>query len=92
MLRAVLAMRLEYVQATRIAASVGKGMAYLFGFLGLFTNPFLVLIALFVWIGASQEAGLVEIKPALSGIPVNWSWSPTSRPWSPRRPWRVRSS
>lgn len=53
MLRAVLAMRLEYTQATQIAASIGQGLAYVFGFLGLFTNPFLVFIALFVWIGAS---------------------------------------
>ncbi len=70
MLRAVLALRLEYLQATRIAVVVGKAMACLFALLGLFTNPFLVLIALFVWVGASQEAGLVEIKSALGGIPV----------------------
>ncbi len=70
MLRAVLAMRLEYVRATRIAASIGKGLACVFALLGLFTNPFLVLIAFFVWIGASQEAGLVEVRSALRGIPV----------------------
>ena len=70
MLRAVLALRLEYTRATRIAARIGRGLAYLFGFLGLFTNPFLVFIALFVWIGASQEANLVQIRSALGGIPV----------------------
>ncbi len=70
MLRALLALRLEYTRATQLAASIGQGLAYVFGFLGLFTNPFLVFIALFVWIGASQEASLVEIKSVLSGIPV----------------------
>jgi Zn-dependent protease/CBS domain-containing protein len=69
-LRALLGLRLEYVQATQIAASVGQGFAFLFGFIGLFTNPFLVFIALFVWMGAAQEASMVQMKYSLSGIPV----------------------
>jgi Zn-dependent protease/predicted transcriptional regulator len=69
-LRALLATRLEYTRATQIAASVGQGMAFLFGFIGLFSNPFLVFIALFVWIGAQGEARMVTLKSALNGIPV----------------------
>ena len=42
----------------------------LFGFLGLFGNPMLIFIALFVWIGAGQEAGMVQVKSALAGVPV----------------------
>jgi predicted transcriptional regulator len=38
---------------------------------GFFTSPFLVFIALFVWIGASQENNVVQMKSALGGIPVN---------------------
>jgi len=69
-LRALLAMRLNYTRATQIAASIGQGLAFLFGFVGLFSNPTLLFIAFFVWIGAAQEASLVQMKSALGGIPV----------------------
>jgi len=69
-LRALLALRLEYVQATQIAASIGQGLAFLFGFWGLFNNPMLLFIAFFVWMGAAQEASMVQMKSALGGIPV----------------------
>jgi Zn-dependent protease/CBS domain-containing protein len=70
-LRALLAMRLDYVRATQVAASIGQGLALVFGFVGLFWNPFLVFIALFVWMGAAGEASMVQMKSALGGIPVN---------------------
>jgi CBS domain-containing protein len=65
-----LATRLSYPRATQIAAGVGQAVALVFGFVGLFTNPFLVFIALFVWIGAAQEAGMVTARSALSGLTV----------------------
>lgn len=68
--RALLAMRTDYTRATQIAAALGQGMAFLFGFVGLFTNPLLLFIALFIWIGAGQEASAVQMKSALGGIPV----------------------
>jgi len=70
-LRALLAMRLEYTAATQIAASIGQGLAFVFGFIGLFSNTFLLFIAFFVWIGAQNEAKLVRMKSALDGIPVS---------------------
>jgi Zn-dependent protease/CBS domain-containing protein len=70
-LRSLLAMRLEYTRATQIAASLGQALAIVFGFVGLFTNPFLLFIAFFVWIGAGQEASMVQMKSALGGIPVS---------------------
>jgi len=69
-LRAVLASRMEYVKATQIAAGVGQALAFVFGFIGLFANPMLLFIALFVWIGASQEASATQMKSALSGTPI----------------------
>jgi Zn-dependent protease len=69
-LRALLATRMEYTRATQRAAVIGQGMAILFGFIGLQGNPMLIFIALFVWIGAGQEASMAQMKSALAGIPV----------------------
>ncbi len=85
-LRALLAMRMEYVRATQIAANIGQGVAFLFGFIGLFGNPFLLFIAFFVWIGASQEASIVQMKNAISGIPVERAMLTDYQFLSPRDP------
>jgi Zn-dependent protease len=70
-LRALLAMRLPYARATRLAASIGQFMAIGFGLLGLCGGPpLLLLIALFVWIGAEAEAAQVEERIALKDVPV----------------------
>ena len=69
-LRALLALRMEYARATRIAATIGRGLAAVFGFVGLFSNPFLVLIAVFIWIGATQEAAATDAKATIGGLPV----------------------
>jgi Zn-dependent protease/predicted transcriptional regulator len=85
-LRALLAMRMDYVRATQIAAAIGQGMALLFGFIGLFSNSFLLFIAFFVWIGASQEASMVQMKNALGGIPVGRAMLTDYKSLSPRDP------
>jgi Zn-dependent protease/CBS domain-containing protein len=85
-LRALLAMRMDYTRATRIAASLGQGIALLFGLLGLFGNPFLIFIALFVWIGAAQESAMTQMKSALGGIPLSDALITDFRALSPRDP------
>jgi Zn-dependent protease/predicted transcriptional regulator len=85
-LRSMLAMRLEYPKATQIAAAVGQGMAFVLGLIGLFTNPFLIVIAVFVWIGAGQEASQVQIKSKLDGIPVGRALLTDFRSLSPDDP------
>ncbi len=70
-LRALLAMWMDYARATQIAANVGQGMAVLFGLIGMYFNPVLLLIALFVWVGAVQEASMVQTKSALDGVPIS---------------------
>ncbi|MBX7122779.1 MAG: site-2 protease family protein [Opitutaceae bacterium] len=70
-LRALLAFRLGRRRATTIAASIGQAMAIVFGFLGLWLgHPLLVLIAIFVFLGAQAEAGQVEMQSALEGLRV----------------------
>jgi Zn-dependent protease/CBS domain-containing protein len=83
-LRSLLAMRLEYTRATQIAATVGQGLALLLGLVGLFSNPFLVFVAFFVWIGAGQEASMVQVKTALGGIPVSKAMLTDFQVLSPR--------
>jgi CBS domain-containing protein len=83
-LRAILAMNMDYVRATQIAATVGQGLAFLFGLAGLFGNPMLLFIAFFVWMGASQEASLVQMKNALGGIPVSRAMLTNYETVSPR--------
>src|SRR5204862_276749 len=78
-LRALLATRLSYARATQVAANVGQGFAFIFGFIGLLWNPFLLFIALFVYIGASQEAALgpqnvTELMMVQSAMPQRRVW------------------
>ena len=69
-LRAFLASWMNYGHATRLAAGVGQIFAVIFGFVGLLVNPLLVLIAVFVWFWASQEAAATLMRLSFTGIPV----------------------
>jgi Zn-dependent protease/CBS domain-containing protein len=66
-LRAVLAIGLGYTRATRVAASIGQGLAVLFAFIGLLGNPLLVLVAVFIFLAASGEAGYVQARDYTRG-------------------------
>jgi len=66
-LRALLAIPLGYTRATRIAALIGQGLALAFGFIGLFGNPLLILVAAFIFLAASGEAGYVQAREYTRG-------------------------
>jgi stage IV sporulation protein FB len=70
-LRAVLAMRVSHVEATRIAARIGQGAAFLFALVGLFANPMLIVIGLFIYLSASAEAQHVAFQDGAKGLPVS---------------------
>jgi Zn-dependent protease len=68
--RAALSLKLDRVLATDIAAGAGKILAVAFVIIGLFQNPFLVFIGLFIMLGAHSEARYVKTKSALEGLRV----------------------
>lgn len=76
-LRAILAMQLDYVKATWIAARIGQAAAILFVVWGLFGggSPMLLLIAIMVWTGALQEAQFVTVRASLTGRTVRQAMS-----------------
>jgi Zn-dependent protease/CBS domain-containing protein len=69
-LRALLAVRLGHVRATEIAAAIGQGFAIALGFVGLFYNPILIFIAIFVYLAAASEAQLVAVRAMARDMPI----------------------
>jgi len=67
-LRALLALRMGYARATRVAASVGQVVAFGLGLAGLFGNPILIFIALFVYMGASSEGAAAQQREASASL------------------------
>jgi stage IV sporulation protein FB len=70
-LRALLATRLGFLRATEIAAFIGQGVAFALGFIGLFYNPLLIFIAIFVYLAAAAEAHMVAMRAMSRGVPVS---------------------
>lgn len=76
-LRALLAMTMSYVQATRTAVFVGRLMAGLFAVWGLFTgNIVLLLIAFFVYVGGGAEREAVESRTVLRHVKASRALTP----------------
>jgi Zn-dependent protease/CBS domain-containing protein len=71
-LRAILAMMTGYGNATRMAASIGQGIATLGFIVALIWlhNPILLIIAVFIFMSAGQEAAMVSDQEATSGLRV----------------------
>jgi Zn-dependent protease/predicted transcriptional regulator len=64
-LRAALSFKLNRVKATRIASFIGQILAIGFVFIGFFVNIFLILIGIFVYLGARAEADYVQSQSLL---------------------------
>lgn len=70
-LRSLLARFKPEEEATRIAASSGQILAAMLGLFGLLSSNFiLVFVAMFIYIGASQEGAAVRGRLLTTGVPV----------------------
>ncbi len=70
-LRALLATRIPYIDATRKAVAIGKSLAFMMGILGLLTLPdgmWFLLIAFFIYYGAAGEGEATAISVTLEGL------------------------
>ena len=86
-LRALLATVMPHARATALAVSVGQGLAWLLGLTGLLTGNLLwILIAIFVYSGASQEGRMIQIRNALQGLQVRQAFSRHAQVLSPDDP------
>jgi Zn-dependent protease len=75
-LRSALAMKLDYGRATNIAVTIGRSLAVLFGIYGLLNGQFFsVLIAIFIFSGATQEGQMVQFRQRLRGYTVQQAYS-----------------
>ncbi|MFP2906612.1 site-2 protease family protein [Pyxidicoccus sp. 3LFB2] len=75
--RAALTGRLGAVRATRVASLMGRCLAVLLGFWGAFNlNPFLMVIAVFIYVGAEGESRQVRMKATLERVPVSALMTP----------------
>jgi Zn-dependent protease/CBS domain-containing protein len=82
-LRALLAIPLGYTRATRVAAMIGQGLAFVFALLGLLGNPLLILIAVFIFLAASGEAGYVQAREYTRGYLASHAMITKYQPLSP---------
>jgi CBS domain-containing protein len=78
-LRALLAMRMGAPRATALAARIGQGFAFLFVLLGLFYNPILMFVGVFIYLAAASEeqtaaftgfASRLKVRDAMEPSPI----------------------
>jgi len=69
-LRALLAIRMGHLRATEVAATIGQWFAFALGFVGLFYNPLLIFIAIFVYLAAASEAQVASLRAMSRDVPV----------------------
>ena len=83
-LRAILATRMSYPRATAIAVTIGQALAWMLGLYGFLGGGFfMVLIAIFIYVGAGQEGQLVQLRSVLGNIRVEQAYSRHTQTLSP---------
>ncbi|MFQ3566797.1 MAG: site-2 protease family protein [Aggregatilineales bacterium] len=83
-LRALLASRMDYARATAIAVGVGQTLAWILGLWGFLTGAFfLIIVAIFIYMGASQEGQMVQVRHVLRDLTVRHAYSRQARSLSP---------
>jgi Zn-dependent protease/CBS domain-containing protein len=69
-LRALLAERMKYADATKDAAYIGRLLGIAMAAIGIFYNIFLTIIGVFVYIGASEEAEQTIVSTTMARVRV----------------------
>ncbi len=77
-LRALLTLKIGHTRATQIAAQIGQALAIVLGFVGAFgftplgipPSPMLILVAVFVFMAAANEAGTAQLQSVTRGLSV----------------------
>jgi Zn-dependent protease/CBS domain-containing protein len=83
-LRALLATRLPYPKATSIAVTIGQILAWVMGLWGFLGGGFfLIIIAIFIYLGASQEGQMVQVRSVLGDLIVRQAYSRQVQKLSP---------
>ncbi len=83
-LRALLATRLSYPRATAIAVGIGQTLAWIIGLWGFLSGAFFViLVAIFIYIGAGQENQMVQVRHVLRDLTVRHAYSRRVRVLNP---------
>lgn len=83
-LRSLLAQKMSYAKATRVAVAAGQFFALFLGIMGLLLQAWLwILIAVFIYLGAEQEGAGAQLKSVLSGLKVRQAVAANVRALAP---------
>jgi Zn-dependent protease/predicted transcriptional regulator len=86
-LRSLLAMRMDPAKATSVAAAAGQGLAWVMGLFGVLSGAWtLVIIAVFIYLGAGQEGRMIEVKNVLGEMRVRQAMTTKCQVLSPDDP------
>jgi len=86
LLRSILAQRMSYVRATRAAVTTGQVFAFILGLVGVLSfNIILIIIAIFIYMGAESEGAGTEVKTTLSQLTVGQAVETNASTVAPRQ-------